>query len=1287
MSSTGTITINGKEYEVGSEVSATSRLVNFLHDNQLLGTHTTCYQGGCGACTVVASVPDDDTGTRRTYSINSCLVPTRACVGWEITTVEDLGNKYDGYHPIQQALAEHSGTQCGYCSPGMVMNMYGLTQENPSWGPEDVEKSLDGNMCRCTGYRPILAAFKSVTVQDIEDAAQAKCPSTGKACKGCCKSKKAAATKEEEKKQVVPRSIQLKDSNWHQPTTLQELYDLLSGFPDGTKHTFVSGNTGQAIYSDGPFTEYIYTRHVAQLSNVTPTPGSLVIGANVSISRVISELGNVASTLSGFTYVSELVDMWTSLGNTPVRNLGSWVGNLAMKVAHPEFPSDLFVGLVGVGATVTTATPDGTTTQHSMEELLGLDLVGERRFIIDLSIPTLPDDAAFKAYKVMPRTTNSKADVNAAFKFRVDTTNAYTVLDPPVMAYGGINPSFVRATATETYLMGKSLQDEGVLQAAYTSLASEVVPDAQYQDASPEYRLALAQNLFYRAVLSIVGTAASPPVTSGAEPLQRPLSSGQQTYDNNTEQYPLGAPIPKIEAPIQISGEAEYITKIPSRPGELVGMFVTATHGNAAIVSIDPSPALAIPGVVDFVGAGDITGENNIVDMSDPGSQLLFATDRAMYHGQPLGLILATDRGAAYAGRAAVQVTYGDIQTPVLTIDQALQNPLPPGQPDPIVMGDVQAGFAASTHIIEGAMRRDGQFHFHMETQTTLAYPTDTGLDVFCSTQWLSEAQRSISKVTGLKDSEVNVSCKRLGGAFGAKIDQCNIVSAATAMAALKTRRPVRVQLDLSENMTIIGWREPYLSTYKIGVDDAGLLQAVQATLTADSGYVGVDVSSPAAAIFLLACYTCPNWEITPQFILTNTACNTWTRTPGMLEGVTFMEDMMDHVAIQLGMDPLELRQKNFIPDGATRKISKDLIRIKSRVRACDVKFLPDAVKIPRNLLPDMITHLLTTADVEQRKAAVTQFNQENKWKKRGLSIMPMLFPFIVPSIYPFPVLVSVNVGDGTITITHGGAECGQGLNTKVAQVAAYELGVALDTITFATNNTHNCANNQTTGGSLGSAFCCHNVSEACKLIKARVNPDNLDWKSAVKTAYSNGIDVSQRYVNGVGEVVSYPVYGVGCSEVELDILTGQFIVQRTDLLEDSGRSMSPLVDVGQVEGGFVMGQGLFTSEHPIYDPTTGQKLTDGTWLYKHPYAKDIPVDFRVELLHDTPNPVGVLYSKISQEPPVCLSFSVVMALRQAVTSARQDAGTTGWFQMDTPLTTDRLQRLCLVDASRLTLT
>ncbi|XP_037794702.1 indole-3-acetaldehyde oxidase-like [Penaeus monodon] len=1292
-----TFTINGEQHEVGADVSADTCLSTYLHAQHLRGTRVTCGTGGCGACMVLVTRLDPDSGEKTSYSALSCLIPVLGCSGWEITTIEGLGNRFEGYHIIQDRLVEHYGTQCGYCSPGMVMSMYGMTQEKSSWTDSDVERILDANLCRCTGYRPIVDAFKSVTVQDIEDAHTLSCPRTGQPCKGRCSlksadSKTSSCSKLGEKPES--RLLQLRGATWHQPASLQELYDILSDLPQGTKYRFVCSDTGKGIFHDeGPYSVYISITSIPEFSRAAASPSGLVFGANVSISRMMSEFSTASQSLSGFGFAEKIVKMWKRVGGTALRNMGSWSGNFAMKIAHRAFPSDVFLSLMAAGAVVKSGSPYGGDKEHTLDHLLDLDLEAERRVLLELRVPPMSDEVVYRLFKIAPRSANVHAYMNAAFSMRVDSANAHAVIGRPMILFGGINEDFLHAWGAEAALEDNSLEDEATVQAALTALRDEIHPDDLPVNPSAKYRIDVAQSLLYKTILGIVGDIADASVASGASDLERPLASGQQNYDENTDRWPLSKPVTKVEGHIQCSGEADYVADLPPLCEELSGCFVTSTQANARIVSIDTSAALAIPGVEGFVGIQDVTGINNIQVLQWPFPEPLFAEERSSYFGQPLGLIVAKTAELSKQGAAAVVVTYDDIQAPVLTIKEAQQQPLPSPQGDPFVEGDVEAGFAASTHVLEGGVGHDWQYHFYMENQATLAIPTDDGLDVFTASQWAIETQRSIGQVLGVPDSTVNVSVKRIGGGFGGKITRGNIIAAATCLAARKMRKPVRTVLDMATCMTMLGGRDPFWSTYKVGVDAEGRLLAVQATMTSDAGYVNVDPNNTGSPPAVPSCYICPNWEITPVTVLTNTPNNTWTRTPGTTEGVTLMETIIEHVAVALNLDPLLVRQRNLMPDGSFRRVSEGVFRLRCGRGGRDAIAIPKQVKVEKNIIGDMLTQLMSSADVENRKQMVDTFNKNHLWKKRGISVMTMLWPHVVPLLYPMNSLVSINQRDGSVAVSHGGTELGQGMNTKVVQVVAYELGCPMEVVVVKPTTSHANANSQGTDGALGSYTTAYSVSEACKKLRARLDAvrqslgvEDLSWKDLIKAAANEGVDISERYCNGPGEVQSYPVFGVCCTEIELDVLTGQFLVLRTDILQDAGTSMSPMVDVAQVEGGFVMGQGLFTSEKAIYDPATGRRLTDGTWHYQVPTAHDVPADFRVSLLSNTPNPIGVLDSKATSEPPVPLSYTVLMALRNAVASARADGGTVGWFNIEAPFNVEKLQQLCLVEPSRMVL-
>merc|ERR1719433_1458356 len=336
------------------------------------------------------------------------------------------------------------------------------------------------------------------------------------------------------------------------------------------------------------------------------------------------------------------------------------------------------------------------------------------------------------------------------------------------------------------------------------------------------------------------------------------------------------------------------------------------------------------------------------------------------------------------------------------------------------------------------------------------------------------------------------------------------------------------------------------------------------------------------------------------------------------------------------------------------------------------------------NPVPGMISDLQTSADFTARLAAVKSFNAANRWKKRGISLVPFRYGHNLGlwTGLKFHCLISVFGGDGSVSVAHSGIEMGQGINTKVAQCVAYELGISVDMIKTKPVRVVTNPNAMTTGGSAGSECNCVAAIEACKILKARLEPIRAElgpdatWSELIKAANEADLDLCARYMFEAhkNDYTGYNVWGAGISEVEVDILTGQMFVVRTDLLEDAGLSTSPVVDIGQVEGAFIMGLGLFTSEEIKHDTTTGELLTKNTWEYKPPAAKDIPQDFRVTLLKNARNPLGVRSSKATGEPGMLMSISVLFAIRSALTSAREEAGLAGWWQLDAPATVENIQ-------------
>merc|ERR1711892_268794 len=1240
--------VNGNKITVGAgQVDAQTKLARYLRDQlHLTGTKISCNQGGCGACMVTAKVVDPATGMKKTKGVNSCLVPVLSCDGWEITTIEGLGNKKKGFHPLQAKLSEKFGSQCGYCSPGMVMITNSLLEKNDSPTPQEVEHNFDGNICRCTGYRPILDAMKSFAGtkcgKDIEDMGDWV----------CCKELGTESTEECE-------AICISDSRkktWVAPTSVSELLKALNKIPDSYKYKLIAGNTGTGIYEDdSDILFYLDTSKIAALKKITSIP--LKFGAGVSLSDAQKKLSAAAqSEPSKYGYAKQIVDHLKYVASSSIRDHGTIGGNLMLKYAHNEFQSDVFNLLEAVGAKIEVGHLDigGSVVTEELLPAEWLETSMHNKLLLSITLPSLTSRHTLSSYKITPRQAFAHAHVNTAILFELDTN--FKVVSKPSLVYGGITASFIHATKTEDYLNGKSLSDSQVVKEAIELLGEEAQPTEDPHDPSPEYRRELVQSLFYKCVIDILGDNVDENKRSGAEDLRftRPVSKGQQKFGTDAKFYPVNQNVEKLEGTIQASGEAEYAADIQAKPMELCAAVVQATQGNSEIDNVDPSDALKLDGVEAFLDHSSIPGLN-FVNIGEP----MFVDSKVSYAGQAIGIILADTLEKAHVAAKMVKVTYKNKKTPVLTIKEAIEKKkfgkLPYG--GPVVVGDVNAELEAGDVTVSGEFESGSQYHFHMETQTCLAWPNgEGGVDLASATQWMDIVQNLVSKVLGIQENKINMTIKRLGGAYGGKATNSTHPAAAAALAAYKLNRPVRLVMDLASNMAAFGKRLPYLSKYKASTDADGKLAGVDIDVYCDAGYSSNEATPFLAVRTAKGLYDSKAWNLKPIAANTNKAANTWCRAPGTATGHALMENVMEHLAFQSRVDPLKFRMNNLKQEGK-----------------------------------EMVERLKESSDYDNRKTEIEEFNQNNLWTKRGIAMIPMVFHHdFFPTSYH--VNISVYHDDGSIAVMHGGIEMGQGINTKVARVVARELGVPVDLIVNKPTNNFSNPNAGVTAGCFGTEGNVAGAIRACADLKEKMaavkteNPD-LPWAELVKKSFQAGVDLSGHHMNHafVDKLQKYEIFGASCCEVEIDVLTGVLNIRRLDFVEDTGMTTNPMVDVGQVEGSLIMGLGLWTSEELKYDDKTGELLINSTWFYKVPTALDIPADLRVELLDSGNNSKLVLGSKVTGEPPVLGAVSVLFAIRMAIASARKDGGMEDWFQLDGPATAERIKKTCAVDTKRMT--
>jgi xanthine dehydrogenase/oxidase len=568
---------------------------------------------------------------------------------------------------------------------------------------------------------------------------------------------------------------------------------------------------------------------------------------------------------------------------------------------------------------------------------------------------------------------------------------------------------------------------------------------------------------------------------------------------------------------------------------------------------------------------------------------------------------------------------------------------------------------------------------------------------------------------------------KRLGGGFGGKETRPPLVACAAAIAADHLNRPVRLALSREDDMKSIGKRHDIFSDYSLSVSDNGQIHGWKQHFYTDGGCT-VDVSQSVMDLILLSAdnaYNVPTYFVEGDVCRTNKASNTAMRSFGVVQMMVAIEEAVEKAAYTLGMRPETLREQNFYD------------------REGD--FAPYGAPLHECLVNDIWQKLKVSSNFEERVQDIERFNQDNRWRKRGISMMPLKYgvSYTYDTLDQGAALLNVYYDDGTILLQHGGVEMGQGIHTKMGQIAAYQLNVPFEKIRVGKNDTDVLPNTSSTGASTGTDLNGGAVINAAQKLRTRlehyiqglrdthgdawcvkngVNYWNYEagwratvqvnghsvlmWDHIVQMAYNDRIDLSShgffRYehltpvddANPYGTPFFYYNYAACCSEVEINVLTGDFTILRTDILYDTGKSINPCVDIGQIEGGFVQGIGYVTTEELIFNEA-GQLVTDNTWTYKPPGSKTIPVDFRVALnrsrrkaIHsgDDVDTDGIKSSKTTGEPPLVLATTVFFAIKHAILAARHDQGITGWFDFPAPATTQAIQQACLVNSDNMTL-
>lgn len=724
---------------------------------------------------------------------------------------------------------------------------------------------------------------------------------------------------------------------------------------------------------------------------------------------------------------------------------------------------------------------------------------------------------------------------------------------------------------------------------------------------------------------------------------------------------------PHESAHLHVAGEARYIDDIPEVAGTVHAALGLSEKAHARISAMDLMAVRQSPGVLAVLTADDIPGENNCgpIVHDDP----ILADGLVQYVGQPVFAVYAETYEQARRAARRADIQYEELPA-VLTPEQAHEQASYVVAPMKLARGDARATLDNATHRVAGQLSVGGQEHFYLEGQISYVLPTeDRGFHVHCSTQHPTEMQTVLCHVLNLRSHQVRVEMRRMGGGFGGKESQSALFCCVTALGAQVLGRPVKLRLDRDDDMMITGKRHCFHYDYEVGHDDDGRISAARVELVSRAGF-SADLSAPVATRAVCHfdnAYYLDEVDIQAFCARTNTQSNTAFRGFGGPQGAIAIEYIIDNIARDLDRDPLEIRKINFYGKEDRNKT-------------------PYGQVVVDNVIHELVAELESSSDYAARRQACRDFNAGSPVLKKGIALTPLKFgiSFNVVHFNQAGALVHIYT-DGSVLVNHGGTEMGQGLNTKVAQVVAAELGISVSHVLSTATDTSKVANTSATAASTGTDLNGKAAENAARQIRTRLaefaarrhGGEADDVVFADDTVIVNGIEIAfpqlimEAYMDRVqlwsdgfyatpdlhwdkdtmtGRPFYYFSYGASVSEVIVDTLTGEWKLLQTDLLHDAGNPINSHIDIGQIEGAFIQGMGWLTSEELCWNDQ-GKLTTHAPSTYKIPASNDCPAIFNTRLFKNSNHEDTVMRSKAVGEPPLLLPFSVFFAIRDAVAS------------------------------------
>ena len=743
-----------------------------------------------------------------------------------------------------------------------------------------------------------------------------------------------------------------------------------------------------------------------------------------------------------------------------------------------------------------------------------------------------------------------------------------------------------------------------------------------------------------------------------------------------------------------VSGLAEYTDDIKEPDSTLYGAIGWSKKAHAIIKKIDLKDAISSEGVVSVVTYKDIPGRNDVGPVFD--GDPIFVNNKAEFYGQPLFAVAATSTELARKAVLKAKVYYKELK-PIVTIKESLAKKKLLFKIRKIKRGNPSDALAMSKYQLKGNFTTGSQEHFYLEGQAAFAIPKeDNNMVIYSSTQHPSETQQIVAKMLNQKSNSITVLVRRIGGGFGGK--ETNFMTASIcSLLANKTKCPVKLRLDRDDDIIITGKRHEFFSDYEVGFSDKGEIKSLKLKLSSKCG-MSADLSlaiNERALLHIDNAYFIPNLEVQNYLCKTNTATSTAFRGFGGNQGMMAIENIIDNISRYLGKDPSEIRKINFY-----KKNSRNVTHY--------------GMKIEDNVINELFNKLIKKSNYKKRYSEIKKFNLKNKYKKKGIAITPVKFGISFTTIHLNQAGALVHIyTDGSVHLNHGGIEMGQGTHTKIAQLVSKSFGIPYEKVQISSTNTSKVPNTSASAASSTTDLNGAAALDAVKKIKINlekfiknkykisvkkdavyknekifIGNNNFKFNDIIQEAYLNRISLSSNGFYSTpkinfnkqkfyGRPFLYFCYGAAVTEVAIDTLTGENIIEKVDILHDAGNAINPALELGQIEGGFVQGQGWLTMEEVNWK-TNGQISTFSPSTYKIPAVSDMPKKFNVEIYKEGKNKEDVVNkSKTTGEPPLMLAMSVFFAIKDAIASTSNYKKTP---KLDAPATPEKI----LLSISRL---